>query len=351
MKNQILEQIQQSEQQFMPIDVFMAMALYGEHGYYTKSQQKIGRSGDFYTSVSISPVFGEVLAKWIKKRIQDEQLPARICELGAGNGQLAATIMNALREDFPDLQYTIVESSPFHQDLIRQTGAEVNLLTTIDELDAFSGVVFSNEFYDALPVKAAIYQDDEWMEIGVTCQSDELVETYRKLDASSQAFIKNLNIRKPIAAQRIELPLQMLQTYEAICQRLERGSILTIDYGITNDALTDPKHCNGSLRGFYQHQLVANILNNPGGMDITSSILFDELAKCGIKAGLTTTQMVDQRQFLLDQGIFELLVEHHDPNPFSDASKRNRAIVQFITSGGISDYFYILEQNKYSKLL
>jgi len=46
----------------------MHHALYHpDYGYYTRGDQNIGKSGDFYTSVSVGKCFGTVLAHRIHK--------------------------------------------------------------------------------------------------------------------------------------------------------------------------------------------------------------------------------------------------------------------------------------------
>ena len=42
---------------------FMELALYcPKIGYYERSPRPVGRTGDFYTSVSVGPLFGELIA-------------------------------------------------------------------------------------------------------------------------------------------------------------------------------------------------------------------------------------------------------------------------------------------------
>ena len=42
---------------------FMELALYHPaHGYYSAAAQRSGRAGDFYTSVDVGPLFGEMIA-------------------------------------------------------------------------------------------------------------------------------------------------------------------------------------------------------------------------------------------------------------------------------------------------
>ena len=47
----------------IPFERFMAVALYGEHGFYTRPDAgRAGRRGDFITSPEVGPLFGTVLA-------------------------------------------------------------------------------------------------------------------------------------------------------------------------------------------------------------------------------------------------------------------------------------------------
>ena len=55
-----------------------------------------------------------------------------------------------------------------------------------------------------------------------------------------------------------------------------------------------------------------------------------------------------QDEFLLSIGILDQLENHHDPNPFSEVNKRNRAIRSLIMPSGISAAFHVLVQEKNS---
>src|SRR5712691_4148886 len=47
----------------MTVDAFMDLALYDAGlGYYARAAQRSGRAGDFFTSVDVGPLFGELLA-------------------------------------------------------------------------------------------------------------------------------------------------------------------------------------------------------------------------------------------------------------------------------------------------
>jgi SAM-dependent MidA family methyltransferase len=358
LKNKIIKQINSDPERFLPMDDFIGFALYdSENGYYTKTQAKIGREGDFYTSVSVSPVFGEVLAKWINKRAHEHGLPPTICELGAGTGQLAVAIIEGLQKlNFvtKDFHYIVIEGSPYHRSLIKEKTKKydfLKILSSLEQLEEFDGIILSNEFFDAFPVKVAVNQDGIWKELGVTENQGRLIETSRGASIEMISFIDKIGLKNPSPNQRIEIPMAYLDAYKYICTKIKRGVILSIDYGMLNSDVLFSERINGSLRGFNKHKLVDNILDNPGEVDITSNVLFEELAKQGEEIGFTTISLKKQNEFLLESGILDLLVEHQDRDPFSEKSRRNRSIIQFIHTGDISSYYYVLEQMKvpYSK--
>ena len=106
---------------------------------------------DFYTSADLDPVFGKLLAAQFTQWSAEFDSFA-IIELGAGNGLLARDILEHCR--FP---YLILERSPamraLQEELLK--GYSVRW---IDELPrGITGCIFSNEFFDALPVHPFIW--------------------------------------------------------------------------------------------------------------------------------------------------------------------------------------------------
>src|SRR5262245_45192861 len=132
-----------------------------QFGYYTSSTPRIGTEGDFYTSSDVDPIVGRLLAKYfleISSGIDD----FTIVELGAGKGLLARDILSQHR-----FRYRILERSPSmraHQEsLLTGLGVE-----WIENLPAnLNGCVFSNEFFDALPVRRFVGRNGGVKEIFV----------------------------------------------------------------------------------------------------------------------------------------------------------------------------------------
>src|ERR687896_1405495 len=86
---------------------FMELALYHPTlGYYARAAQRTGRAGDFFTSVDVGPIFGQLLARQFAEMWQILQLGSDpgtstgvrpqfdLVEAAAGSGRLARDILD-----------------------------------------------------------------------------------------------------------------------------------------------------------------------------------------------------------------------------------------------------------------
>src|SRR5882672_6861159 len=83
---------------------FMHHALYHpRHGYYSSGRCTIGRAGDYFTNVSIGPVFGHLLAaQFLEVWKQLNNLDGfTIVEQGAHDGQFARDVLEFVQERAP----------------------------------------------------------------------------------------------------------------------------------------------------------------------------------------------------------------------------------------------------------
>ena len=353
MKKIIRDFILETEDLFLPYEKYINMALYHpEHGYYQRSKDKIGSKGDFYTSVSMSPVFGEFLGKWAGKKLSESNLPPVICELGGGTGKMAFDFLKGLEIQNPDLAseaiYYIIESSPYHREFIRELAADdhrIRLLDSIKDMPIIQGLIFSNEFFDAFPVHVLVRENDNWKEAGVTVKNEKLVEMTRELrNPHISSYMEKWNV--PEFINRVEVPYPMVDAYRQIVNKLEKGYLMTIDYGMEMENFYIPARKNGTLRGFKNHQLVDSILENPGETDITSTINFSLLIEEGRMEKLNLEYWGGQQSFLLEEGILDELVPNMDTDPFSPTSRRNRQIRQLVLGDWISESFSVLVQSR-----
>src|SRR5690349_4631297 len=98
----------------MTVAAFMDLALYHPRfGYYARSARRSGRAGDFFTSVDVGPLFGQLLERQLGEMAAIVRPPHEspagfdIVEVGAGNGRLAADILRAARQRDPAFYQSI----------------------------------------------------------------------------------------------------------------------------------------------------------------------------------------------------------------------------------------------------
>jgi SAM-dependent MidA family methyltransferase len=354
MENFIFDLLNKRPDQQMSIRDYMEAVLYDPvHGYYMRSNEKVGKKGDFYTSSNLADMFGRILGRWFISTIQQLSVEPIICELGAGTGKVAKSILLLIREEYPDIyqntKYYIVEKSPYHQTLLKKEFLDfqnVRVFRHLDELPSIDGIMFSNELFDAFPIHVIEMKDGNLYEIFVNAQKGKLTEVYQPLtNENICSFIRQQNINLN-EGQRFEVPLDMVKYLEKLTPLIGKGMLVTIDYGYTNEEWMERIHQKGSLRGFYRHQMIEDILLYPGRMDITSHIHFDALDYYGSNLGLKKEGLLLQDEFLIKAGILNDLIEHNGQDPFSESSRRNRAILSLISSGGISPHFRVLFQSK-----
>ncbi|HEX6923662.1 MAG TPA: SAM-dependent methyltransferase [Bacillales bacterium] len=359
MKNILRNLIDAQPDRCITYEQFMNTALYHpEKGYYRKPSVKIGKKGDFYTSSSVHPVFGWTAARFFIDLVEQEGLPPVVCEVGAGDGIFAKAVLEEWKRLSPssygDLQYLMVEESPFQrkqQNGLRMAENPAVQYDSFQEMQAdwpsFSGIVFSNELFDAFPVRVVEKVDGVLLEVKVTIdEKGELVEV--SVPCHDQQIFDWIEAYGfPIQeGQRIEIPLVMTHWLEDAADWMERGAIVTIDYGYTEEEWQNPRRKEGSLRGYYRHQLVDNPLYRPSEMDVTANIHVDAIRQIGEDHGLDHLFSITQRDFLLTAGILKHLNDSPSPDPFSLSQRQNRAIGALISEGSLGNAFYAILQGK-----
>ena len=343
------EQYFQTEQ-LMSYAEFINMALYDESfGYYMKNVP-IGKKGDFYTSPTLSSVFADTIFSFFHHVVKKDGLPPVFCEIGSSKGDFARSFLQAVRKhSFDSLKYLSVEKSPLggkeQQDLLRD--AHFQFFSSIDDIPPFSGVVFSNEFFDALPVHVLTRKSGKLFEVKLTSSKGTFKEVLVPLqNREIFEYLESFPEFTIQEGQRVEIPLEMFREYGKITKKLRNGYIVTVDYGYTFEEMQEPALKEGSLRGYQNHRMKKSVLDRPGTMDITYHIPFDALRKKGEESGFSTVQFVMQHEFLLQWGILQGLESYHGKDPFHPILRRNRAIRMLSSPNGISGYFRVLVQKK-----
>ncbi|HEY5915220.1 MAG TPA: SAM-dependent methyltransferase [Verrucomicrobiae bacterium] len=189
---------------------FMELALYCPvYGYYEKEGDIIGPRGDYYTSVSVGSLFGQLLAcqfsRWcdedgefaLNRRpgSSDSSEPfLQIFEAGAHRGDLARDVLQWFQDWRPDLfqrlEYWLVEPSRnrrgWQQRTLARFSRQTRWITRLSTLAAGAPgvcvappfrIVFANELLDALPVHRFGWNaaNHTWFEWGVTRRDHRFV--------------------------------------------------------------------------------------------------------------------------------------------------------------------------------
>jgi len=300
----------------LPFARFMELALYCPDSGYYETKKDIGRRGDFYTSVSVGELFGQLLAcqfaEWLKP-LRSAKCGVRIVEAGAHDGKLAADILNWLQLKRPKLfgqiGYGIVEPSARRQEWQRETlkdfaprvrwFSDFQAMVGRDSVEPkFHGVIFSNELLDAFPVRRFGWdaKNKNWFEWGVAIAGDKFI--WAKIPTPHSAFCTpQLEAVLP-DGYTIETSPAAENWWREAAGVLARGKLLAIDYGFTADEMFSPARTRGTLRAYFRHHATDDLLANPGDHDLTAHVNFSAIQKAGEKAGLKTEDFCTQPQFL-----------------------------------------------------
>lgn len=292
----------------IPFNHFMHLALYGEPGgYYTKPDTQLtGRSGDFFTSVSVGPCFGFLLAHQVLNswRALGSPIEFALVEAGANDGQLTADILPALASIDPECataaRPVLVEQS--HP--ARQKAAKIVPTATIareipGDLPA-SAVVIANELLDAFPVHLVQFTAGSWRELHVAQTPDKhLTTTPQPISDPTLANRTNQLGSDFPEAYTTEINLLAPLWITATATRFTHAHLLIFDYGYPADEYYAPHRTTGTLRTFAKHSAGDNPLDTPGDRDITAHIDFSTLASAAQTAGLTPSKLQDQHHYLI----------------------------------------------------
>ena len=350
----------------------MELALYCPNcGYYEKEADIIGQRGDFYTSVSVGPVFGELLsfqfADWLTAGGVD------VVEAGAHRGDLARDVLRWLESHRPELferlRYWIVEPSARRRAWQEQTlatlGEKVTWATDFRNLvsKAFGGagsaaapgihgIIFCNELLDAMPIHRLGWDSKArcWFEWGVTAgpegfQWTQLGETVcaSREGGSLSALFPSGQLENYLPERfTVDVCPAAQQWWCSALAALGRGRLLTIDYGLTEGELLVPERVNGTARAFCRHKVSDRLLAQPGEQDITAHVNFTALRHLGEAQNLQTEVFDTQGRFLTS--IFERVTR--DGHFGEWTASRVRQFQTLIHPGHLGRAFRVLVQQR-----
>ena len=341
---------------------FMEAALYEPGlGYYTSAGRKVGAEGDFYTSMNVHSAFGRLIAKEICRFWELLGSPSAftVAEAGAGGGQLALDILDAISELnkplYTALCYRLIEKEPSlkgSQAAFLARHGERLAWSSPEELAAgklhFTGCILSNELFDAMPVHVVEMTGEGLKELFVGSDGESFIE---RLDTPSTpelaAYLERFQVSLQ-PGQRGEINLAAPAWMAQAAGALERGFVLTIDYGYQTEELYAPQRKDGTLLCYHRHTSGENPYLLVGEQDITTHINFSQLMAAGEDAGLATAWYGEQYRFLLGAGLFEELIRLEAQATTEPEKIKHRLALKklMLPEGGMGDTFKVLIQVK-----
>lgn len=322
---------------------FMELALYdpGE-GYYAAGRAAVGRDGDFFTNISLGPVFGEILAGQFLEMWEALGRPGdfTLVEQGANDGSLAADVLDSLvGSPLENVRLVLIEPFPAlrAKQQIRLAGRRVDWIDGPASLPSFTGVHFSNELFDALPFEILRARAGRWelQRVGIHnggfhLEPGEPLETGLPPRPDGFAFEQRTGQRELLSG---------------VASRLECGFLLAIDYGMTREELLAPHRAGGTLACYASHKRDADPFTDIGEKDITAHVDFtalgEELRRCGLEpAGYT-----DQHHFLVGAAERLLLTLDGQP-PATETLKKLRSLRTLLHPETMGVQFKVLLASK-----
>ena len=341
----------------IPFAEYMAECLYhSEHGYYSRAESR--RFADYYTSVDVHPVFGRLLARQLAEMWELVERPAEflVVDAGAGAARLAAHILDFASQQLPEfyaaLRYVVVERSAArraaHTQQIGRHIASGHARSSEALPPAIPhGCILSNELLDALPVHRVVLERGELSELYVALDGDRFCEQTGPVSTPALAdYFPEQGIELQ-EGQQAEVNLAACEWIEAAGKALERGFVMTIDYGHEAQELYDERHLRGTLLAYGRHRAGEEFFRAPGEQDLTAHVNFTALDVWGRRAGLARTGLVSQAHLLMALGKQNDFADLYDAGQSEgDAVRARLQLKNLIHPEGMGETFQVFIQHK-----
>lgn len=338
--------------EFISFSKYMEMALYDpEYGYYNNLSHKFGVKGDFITAPNISKLFAVAITNQIKE-LCNNFITANILEIGGGNGQLMLDILSIIGQSI-DKYYILELSSNLAQ--LQQQRLQEQLPQYSDKViwlnnlpDLFDGIILANEVLDAQPFERVIWQNGDILQIGVGVdKKNDLLYKSKIADTQLKVLAKNLQHNNKISeSYTSEINLNNRGFIKTLSQSLNKGAIILIDYGYAQREYYSADRKNGTLRGFFRHHQLEDILLYTGLIDITASVDFTAIAEIAIENNLDLIGYTSQANFLINCDILEFMAVERAKNSNLEYLQLTNQLMKLTSPNEMGDIFKVIAFSK-----
>ena len=294
-----------SENNHIPLDIFIDDALYNKNKGYYMTKKPFGKHGDFITAPNISILFSEMVAIWLVSIWEKLGSPKElsIVELGAGNGEMMFNILNVLKK-FSSMNYAsnfyILEISPVlkKSQMEKIRNEKVKWIDSVKNLPKRPTIFLSNEFFDSFPVKQFFKLNNKWFERYIIFRNNNYQLSKKKV--TKKNIEKLFEDKISSNSKFLEFSPKAFVFLNSIGKFVKKygGAILIIDYGYKKEKM---KNTIQSLKNHKKNYFLQNVYN----ADITHLINFDVYKKKLKKLKLGNIKITNQRKFLLNLGILD----------------------------------------------
>lgn len=331
---------------------FMQVALYHPMGGYYTSARAVGAAGDYFTSPAAHPAFGALIAVQLHRMWQLLDSPSNfdVIEMGAGDGLLAAEVAGhapALSQLFARaLRYVRVDRR-VAPETARYAEVRPHPVTAVGvPVRKAVGCFISNELLDAFPVHRFRVEGRAVKELFVTL--DERGELTEALG----------NPCTPMLEQRIrqlgfelgdgfsgEVNLGIGPWMREVSDGLERGFVLTIDYGYPAEVLYGADRSAGTLKTYYRHSEGGSPYVRIGRQDMTAHVDFSSVVSEGEALGLRSLTLMPQSSFLKGLG-FQAMLDRLKTAQLSrrELSANTMAMLELVKPEGLGGFSVLIQE-------
>jgi len=267
------------------------------------------------TAPEVAPVFSRCLAMQCAEVLRNlGSEDARILELGAGSGVMAAELLAELeRQGALPAQYLILDLSADLRERQQTTlqQAVPHLLERVHWLDElphapFAGMVIANEVLDALTVQRFALRAGEVNALGVSIEFGKLVLAEVRGGERLVGAVRQIERETGVAlpdGYESEVCIGLPQWLGAIGASLERGVMLFVDYGLPRREYYTAERTRGTLLCHFRHRFHEDALTRVGLQDITAWVDFTAVADAAQASGFEVAGYTTQAHFLIGAGL------------------------------------------------
>ncbi len=358
-------------------------------GYYSAGSAKFGAAGDFITAPALGPFLARAIATQFDGMLGALDAPV-ILEIGAGDGTLAAQLLDALdaldavdagdRADARDaaatgatadtvdaiavaaaldagdadntpcagserrgapVQYLILEPSADlrsrQRDQLARFGDRVGWLERLPERPV-EGLILANEVVDALPVVRFVKRGDTVLPLGVRYGSNgfEWAEGGRDSELDAAVAVLESALAEPLSnGYRSEICLVLGGWMHGLAASLARGALLLVDYGGVRREFYHPERSDGTLICHLRHRAHADPFYLPGLQDVSAWVDFSACADAARGAGFDVAGFTTQGLFLAESIAGA-------PDPVSLDARSASALKTLVLPGEMGERFRLL---------